>query len=113
LLKPCFGTTVLRSSKKTYKLESGFQTIGGHGGTGVDASRNHGPSSRNVIAGDLATFNQSEERIVDTLKMQDLKPNRIMVSNQIEITNEDQKKPKIRTACATGSFELVDAGLCS
>ncbi|KAH2582165.1 hypothetical protein KXV99_009318 [Aspergillus fumigatus] len=92
---PFFG-----SSEKTYKFPSGFQTIGG--GAGESSSRKR-RAQRTVhpISANL-TFSESEERIVDNVKMNDLEafgapstrrdhsPGGIVVSNQVEITHEDR-----------------------
>ncbi|EDP53573.1 hypothetical protein KXW98_006426 [Aspergillus fumigatus] len=94
-----FGTA-FGSSEKTYKFPSGFQTIGG--GAGESSSRKR-RAQRTVhpISANL-TFSESEERIVDNVKMNDLEafgapstrrdhsPGGIVVSNQVEITHEDR-----------------------
>lgn len=103
-LKPWFGTA-LRSSKPTYnyKSPSGFQTIGGgHSGNALSRDR-RGASNANshVVSGNMS-FNNSEERMVDDVKMQNImvtaspggdQPAKgIMVSNQVEVTREDRSQ---------------------
>lgn len=96
-LTPLFGT-VMRSSQKTYNTPSGFRTIGGGG----EQSRSRrGPPTANPITENMS-FNDSEERIVDDVKMQNFKVSSrpvsgdkapatgIVVSNQIEVTHEDR-----------------------
>ncbi|KAK7429438.1 hypothetical protein QQZ08_004030 [Neonectria magnoliae] len=100
-LTPLFGT-VMRSSQKTYNTPSGFRTIGGGVGGGGDQSRSRrGPSTANPITANMS-FNDSEERIVDEVKMQNFKVSTrpvsddqapatgIVISNQIEVTREDR-----------------------
>lgn len=111
-LKPYFGT-MLRSSQKTYQYNTpgGFHTIGG-GVHGAQSRDRRGGSSSHVISGNM-TFNDSEERIVDEVKMQNImvtaaaaaapapevgeggrnhQPAKgIMVSNQVEVTHEDRQ----------------------
>lgn len=75
-----------RSSQKAYKPSSGaFQTIGG--GT----SRRQGLASNNTDRTIGLTFTESEERMMDDMKMHSLKPNvanAIFVENQVEIRSE-------------------------
>ncbi|KAF9871151.1 hypothetical protein CkaCkLH20_11320 [Colletotrichum karsti] len=101
-LKPLWPS-MLRSSKKTYKTPTGFQTIGGGNGQYGPRSydRRTNPSSANAITTN-ATFTESEERIMKDVKLQDIKgssvsptpgskpPNGIVVSNEIEVTTEDR-----------------------
>ncbi|KAF7550891.1 hypothetical protein G7Z17_g5398 [Cylindrodendrum hubeiense] len=96
-LTPLFGS-VMRSSQKTYNTPSGFRTIGGGGG---DQSRSRrGPPTANPITANMS-FNDSEERIVDDVKMQNFKVssepvvaggpiNGIVVSNQVDVIHEDR-----------------------
>ncbi|KAJ5091129.1 hypothetical protein NUU61_005999 [Penicillium alfredii] len=92
-----YGGAFQRSSQSPYKSPSGgFRSIGGGGDY---SSRNRrGPPSVNPITANM-TFSESEERMVDEMKMQGLKaypdsstpnesPNGIVVSNQIEVTHE-------------------------
>ncbi|KAF4211817.1 hypothetical protein CNMCM5878_002018 [Aspergillus fumigatiaffinis] len=68
-LSRLFGTA-FGSSQKTYKFPSGFQTIGG--GAGESFSRNRrGPPTVHPVSANL-TFSESEERIVDDVKMNNL-----------------------------------------
>ncbi|KAK7421592.1 hypothetical protein QQX98_002059 [Neonectria punicea] len=100
-LTPLFGT-VMRSSQKTYNTPSGFRTIGGGGGGSGEQSRSRrGPPTANPITANMS-FNDSEERIVDEVKMQNFKASTrpvsddqapatgIVVSNQVEVTREDR-----------------------
>jgi len=98
-LTPLFGSA-MRSSQKTYKMPTGFRTIGGGGGESHSRNR-RGPPSANPITANSTTFSESEERMVDEVKMQDLKafaapasdnrpPDGILVSNQVEVTHEDR-----------------------
>ncbi|RAH51261.1 uncharacterized protein BO95DRAFT_510276 [Aspergillus brunneoviolaceus CBS 621.78] len=98
-LARAFGSA-FQSSQKSYKSPSGFQTIGGGGGgPGGSSSRNRGKASDPITIG--LTFTESEERMMDDVKMQALKAypapvsphpgadsGAIVVSNQIEITHE-------------------------
>ncbi|GFF25103.1 hypothetical protein IFM46972_01284 [Aspergillus udagawae] len=98
-LSRLFGTA-FGSSQKTYKLPSGFQTIGGGAGESFSRNRRGAPTAHPISAN--ATFSESEERIVDDVKMNNLEafgapgtgrehPSRgIVVSNQIEITHENR-----------------------
>jgi hypothetical protein len=99
LLTPLFGS-VLRSSQKTYKMPTGFRTIGGGGGDSRSRNRHRHPNA-NPITTNSTTFSGSEERIVDEVKMQDMKafvapmsdncsPDGILVSNQVDVTHEDK-----------------------
>ncbi|PYH80289.1 hypothetical protein BO82DRAFT_313273 [Aspergillus uvarum CBS 121591] len=97
-LARAFGSA-FQSSQRSYKIPSGLQTIGGGGGPGASSSRYRGKASDPITIG--LTFTESEERMMDDMKMQTLKayPRRlgthqdtgngaIVVSNQIEITHE-------------------------
>jgi hypothetical protein len=103
-LSPLFST-VRRSSRTTYKNPTGFRTIGGGGGDSSSRNR-RGPASANHITGNLITCNASEERIVDNVKMDDLKTSAlpasddlptdgIFVSSQIEITREQRNNRNV------------------
>ncbi|KPM36929.1 hypothetical protein AK830_g9632 [Neonectria ditissima] len=97
-LTPMFGT-MMRSSQKTYNTPSGFRTIGGGGGEQSRSRR--GPPTANPITANMS-FNGSEERMVDDVKMQNFKVSSrpvsdhqapaagIVVSNQVEVTREDR-----------------------
>ncbi|KAF5510889.1 hypothetical protein CGCS363_v003667 [Colletotrichum siamense] len=105
-LKPLWPS-MLRSSKKAYKTPSGFQTIGGgngqYGNSQRSRDRRTGPSSANPITANIS-FTESEERIMNDVKMQDIKtstssvspipgskpPNGIVVSNEIQVTIDDR-----------------------
>lgn len=95
---PLLGS-MLRSSQKTYQTPSGFRTIGGGGGDG-QRRRNRGPPTANPITANI-TLNDSEEHIVDDVKMQplnisstpvstDYPSNGIVVSNEVEVAHEDR-----------------------
>lgn len=98
-LRPLFGSQ-LRSSKNQYKASNSrhVRTIGG-GGAGNTDSRSwprRGPPSTNPIT--RVSFSESEEKIVNELKMQNMavaqatlatipaKPNAIIVSNEFEVS---------------------------
>lgn len=74
------------SSQKAYKPSSGaFQTIGG------GSSRHQGLNSNNTDRTIGLAFTESEERMMEDIKMQNLKPNfpnAIFVENQVEIRSE-------------------------
>ncbi|GKZ25189.1 hypothetical protein AbraIFM66951_001113 [Aspergillus brasiliensis] len=84
-----FGSA-FQSSQKTYQLPSGgFQTT--RGGTTRKQGRGGGTSSRDPITVGL-TFTESEERMMQDIKLQTIEPHEapppggaIMVSNQIEV----------------------------
>ncbi|PYH32041.1 uncharacterized protein BO87DRAFT_339704 [Aspergillus neoniger CBS 115656] len=85
-----FGSA-FQSSQRTYQLPSGgFQNTGG--GTTRKRGRG-GTSSRDPITVGL-TFTESEERMMQDIKLQTLEPHEgptagaIMVSNQIEVTHQ-------------------------
>lgn len=99
-LKPLFGS-VMRSSQKTYKTPDGFRTIGG-GGPGDSRSqsrRNGSGTDPNTIN---MTYTESEERMVNDVKLQVLQPSHsghitddqrtqgIVVSSEFKVTTEDQ-----------------------
>lgn len=103
LLKTClrflFGSAI-DSSQKTYKTPSGgFRSFGG-GGDSFSRKR-RGDASTDPTTIDL-TLNESEERMVDGVKMQNMKvyaaapetspttPGGIMVSNQVDVTTESR-----------------------
>ncbi|KAA8641457.1 uncharacterized protein ATNIH1004_001922 [Aspergillus tanneri] len=89
------------SSQKTSKSPYGFRSIGGGGGGGDSSSRNRrGPPTANPITVNM-TFTESEERMMDGVKMQTLKeypqpiaepvsPTGIVVSNEVEVTHESR-----------------------
>ncbi|KAL0941655.1 uncharacterized protein CTRU02_204418 [Colletotrichum truncatum] len=98
-LKPMWPS-ILRSSKKAYTTPSGFQTIGGGNGQSRSRDRRTAPSSANPLTANSA-FTESEERIMNDVKMQNIKNlawptlgsrphNGIVVSNEVEITTEDR-----------------------
>ena len=88
-LRPILGHS-LRSSRKDQYREGGLQTIGGGG-----ADRSNRKSSGRPILSSV-TFSNSEERIVDEMKMQEMQPARpdassmggILVSSRIDVTQE-------------------------
>ncbi|KAK2011818.1 hypothetical protein LZ32DRAFT_606075 [Colletotrichum eremochloae] len=100
-LKPLWPS-VLRSSKdtkKAYKTPSGFQTIGGGNADSRRRDRRAGlPQPKSVASN--PTFTESEEQIMNDVRLQSFKgspsassgkqpPGGIIVSNQFEITTED------------------------
>ncbi|KAH8678503.1 hypothetical protein BX600DRAFT_546055 [Xylariales sp. PMI_506] len=91
-LRPFFGS-VLRSSGKDYQYKgpNGFRTIGGGGGTGTRERNVRGPSKVNPITANLS-LNDSEERIISDIKMQNFgKPvNGIVISSEVQVTSEDR-----------------------
>ena len=99
-LAPFFGSVLNSSRKNSYKDPSGFRTIGGGGG-GASYSRGRGPPSANPITANM-TFNDSEERMVEEVKMHNMKSsgslqyrnqttNGIVVSNEVEVTHSDRR----------------------
>ncbi|KAK0721323.1 hypothetical protein B0T21DRAFT_386227 [Apiosordaria backusii] len=74
-LRPLFGSTTQRSTDNKYKTPDGFRSIGGGGGVGGSNSRsqfNRGNgNSSNILT--TVTFTESEERIVNEIKMQNMK----------------------------------------
>lgn len=100
-LAPFFGTMLKSSQRNSYQSPSaGFRTIGGGGG-GNSYNRGRGPQSANPITANM-TFNDSEERMVEEVKMQNMKtfdgshshhhqPSGIVVSNEVEVTHEDRR----------------------
>ncbi|KAJ2893054.1 hypothetical protein MKZ38_009074 [Zalerion maritima] len=98
--------SVLRSSQKAYiKTPTGFRTIGGGGGGGNPSysgrNRRGGPPSANPITANM-TFTESEERMMNDVKMQDMKTGGattttnsehtsigIVVSHEVDIRTED------------------------
>ncbi|KAK1596743.1 uncharacterized protein LY79DRAFT_508985, partial [Colletotrichum navitas] len=95
-----FWPSALRSSKKTYKTPSGFQTIGGGNVNSRSRDRRTGTTQANQVASSL-TFTESEERIMKAVKLQSFRgslpassgkksPGGIIVSNEIEIAAEDR-----------------------
>lgn len=89
-LRPVFGRA-LGSSRRGLYRSPGLQTIGGGGG-----DRYHGKYASGRPGTGSATFSNSEERIVDDVKMQDMKSpspdssmGGILVSNQVDITQEN------------------------
>ncbi|RJE19148.1 hypothetical protein PHISCL_08511 [Aspergillus sclerotialis] len=90
-LRPIFGRALGSSRRELYR-SPGLQTIGGGGG---DRYHRKYPSARPGTGS--VTVSNSEEHIVDDVKMQDLKsvsPDHssmggILVSNQVDITQEN------------------------
>lgn len=75
-LKPLLGSSA-RNSNKQYKTPEGFRSIGGGGGG--DDSRSHGvrgtrtPGSKGPNPLTNVSFTESEERIVNDIKLQNMK----------------------------------------
>ncbi|KAK4196674.1 hypothetical protein QBC40DRAFT_233894 [Triangularia verruculosa] len=73
-LKPLFGSTSQRTTDNKYKTPDGFRSIGG-GGAGGSNSRSQfrrgNGNSANIMTN--VTFTESEERIVNEIKMQNMK----------------------------------------
>lgn len=106
LLKTCLGFlfgSAFDSSQKTYKTPSGgFRSFGGGGGDSFSRNR-RGDASTDPTTIDL-TLNESEERMVDGVKMQNMKveaatsetstttttTSGIVVSNQVDVTTESR-----------------------
>jgi hypothetical protein len=98
-LKPLFNS-VLSSNQTAVKHPPGFQTIGGGDGTPGAGRRRKGTSSKSHVTGSLS-FSESEERIVNNVKMQNLqvsarpaestsRPSKgIIVSSEFQIANDD------------------------
>lgn len=99
-LRPFFGSA-LSSSGKAYKYKpDGFQTIGGGGASYSQSRKSRNPGGSAISAN--MTFNDSEERMVDSMKMQNIRVTAtpspadhpaagILVSNQVEITHENRQ----------------------
>ncbi|RYP40738.1 hypothetical protein DL767_001493 [Monosporascus sp. MG133] len=72
-LRPLLGSSA-RNTNKQYNTPEGFQTIGG---SGADDSRSHGLRETHGTKGTNpltnVSFTESEERIVNTIKMQNMK----------------------------------------
>ncbi|KAK2598064.1 hypothetical protein QQS21_005775 [Conoideocrella luteorostrata] len=91
-LTPLCGSA-LRSSKKSYKSPTGLVTFGGGGASGTPRNRS-GPPTANPITANM-TFSESEERMVDDVKMDSVSSahrpaNAIIVSNHIDVTHSDR-----------------------
>ncbi|KAK4664213.1 uncharacterized protein QC763_0083640 [Podospora pseudopauciseta] len=73
-LRPLFGSTSQRTTDNKYKTPEGFRSIGGGGGGGSNSHsqfrRGNGNNS-NILTN--VTFTESEERIVNEIKMQNMK----------------------------------------
>lgn len=95
-LSKIFGSQ-FQSSQKTHKSPSGgFRSIGGGGD--YASRKGHGPASTDPMTIGMS-FTESEERMMEDVKMQNLKAypapmsgnpasGAIVVSNQIDITHE-------------------------
>ena len=103
--RPFYETMISnRSSGSENKTPTGFRTIGGGGPAGNSGrSGRKKPHTANPITTNI-TFTESEERIVDNMKMQDLKnvnsssngenretPSHILVSKQVDVVHEDRQ----------------------
>ncbi|KAE8149094.1 hypothetical protein BDV25DRAFT_141146 [Aspergillus avenaceus] len=86
-------------SSQAYKTPTGFRSIGGGGD--YSRSRNNGTSSHAHPITVNMTFSESEERMMENVKMQNLKAypapssgdaNGIVVSHQIEVTHEGRSR---------------------
>lgn len=93
-LRPLVGKALRSSGRAQYKSSSGVQTIGGGGGGGDRYPRRH---AENPVRSNI-TFGNSEERIIDEVKMQELKAfepdtssigGGILVSNRIDVVQEN------------------------
>lgn len=105
-----------RSDGSENKTPTGFRTIGGGGPVGNSGrSGRKRPHTANPITTNI-TFSESEERIVDDLKMQDLKnsnssnnsenretPNHILVSKQVEVVHEDRESQASENTAPVGT----------
>jgi hypothetical protein len=96
-LKPLFGNVF--SSKGTSKHPSGFRTIGGGDGASSSGAGRRRATSSKARVNSSTSFSESEERIVNNVKMQNLEvsvgpvgsthpPSKgIMVSNEFQIVD--------------------------
>lgn len=101
-LNKIFGSQ-FQSSQKTHKSPSaGFRSIGGGGA--YASRKGHGPASTDPMTIGMS-FTESEERMMEDVKMQNLKTyegptsgnpssGAIVVSNQIDITHETRTTPQ-------------------
>ncbi|ODA79349.1 hypothetical protein RJ55_04942 [Drechmeria coniospora] len=93
-LSPMFGSSY--SSKAYHQTPTGFRTIGGGGGE--SHSRGHRAPAKSDPMTNMS-FGDSEERIVDEIKLHNLRnyeasvetPAGIMVSKQVEVTHADKE----------------------
>ncbi|KAB8235699.1 uncharacterized protein BDW43DRAFT_25348 [Aspergillus alliaceus] len=94
-------------SSQAYKTPSGFKSIGGGGASHPRSRGRRGPSSGAHGMSTTLTYTESEERMVDDVKMHRLKAspvpptpgsaNSIMVYNQIEVTREERRAERSRS----------------
>jgi len=94
----------LRSTQKAYRTPPGFRSIGGGGskGPGVDSNRKRGPRSKDSNPMTDLSFTESEERMVNDIKMQNMKiyaepvterpQHGIVVSNEFDVTTHQRRQ---------------------
>jgi len=70
-LRPLIGSS--NKSSKQYKTPEGFQTIGGGGGSGSHTRGRMTKTNRSNNPLTNVTFTESEERIVNDMKLQNIK----------------------------------------
>lgn len=106
--RPLYSTMISKGSQRSDKTPTGFRTIGGGGHSGRSGRKK--PPTANPITTNI-TFSESEERIVEDMKLQDMKnfssasnsenrdpPGQILVSKQVEITHEDRHSHTSQTS---------------
>jgi hypothetical protein len=97
-LKPFLGSSA-RSSAKQYKTPEGFRSIGGGGGGGGEDSRSHGvrvtrtPGSKGANPLTNVSFTESEERIINDIKLQNMKA----ASTMLQGSQQGNKAIFVRT----------------
>jgi hypothetical protein len=98
LFQPLFGSA-LSSTRTPSKHPSGFRTIGGGDGEISGADRRRGPTNSKHHGTRSLSLSGSEERIVNDMKMENLKiyaestsihkaSNGIIISNEFHITED-------------------------
>lgn len=102
--KPLFGSA-LSSTGTASKHPSGFRTIGGGDGQSSGVGQRRKPTSSKQHITNSLSFSDSEERIVNNVKMQDLevdtgivgptdRPSKgIMVSSEFKIVEDEVNRP--------------------
>jgi hypothetical protein len=97
-LKPLFGNAL--SSKGTSKHPSGFRTIGGgDGASSVGAGRRR-PNTSKAHMTSSTSFSESEERIVNNVKMQNL---------EVSVGSAGSTRPPSKGIMVSNEFQIVDA----
>jgi hypothetical protein len=97
-LKPLFGSA-FSSNRSTSKHPSGFRTIGGGVGESSRPSRRRQPASSKQNITSSISFTESEERIVDDVKMQHL---------GVSARQAESTRPPSQGIMVVNEFEMVD-----